>query len=221
MDLMNILQGVGQFAGAMNPDYQAGVQMAQQEMQRKKYQRIMSSPMMQKALGETFGPEVAPMMIEAAGAMPPKDFGQFAGIFPKAGGGKQPTSLEGGLMRYYQTDGQEGISPELFSKSKALGRDTKTLDEMYQDYQLAYIKSGGKSEALKQILAQNPKTLEQNPWLPMLFEGMPKLSYEQFVQKMKGGAGQPQSAGQKDQYGFTLGEVRKGHKYIGNNQWQK
>jgi hypothetical protein len=34
------------------------------------------------------------------------------------------------------------------------------------------------------------------------------------------GAGAPARAG-KDQYGHTIGEIYKGYKYIGNNQWQK
>ena len=140
MDLNKILEGVGQFAGAMNPDYQAGVEMAKNEMQRKKYRRLMSSPMMQKALGETFGPEVAPMMIEAAGAMPMKEFGQFAGMFPKRGAEKTPTTAEAALMagdididtfRRIKDAGRENNPTPFETWLNAYRRDTKQRTGRY------------------------------------------------------------------------------------------
>ena len=37
-----------------------------------------------------------------------------------------------------------------------------------------------------------------------------------------GGAEQtPATGGTKDRYGYTIGEVQKGHKYLGNDKWQK
>lgn len=42
-----------------------------------------------------------------------------------------------------------------------------------------------------------------------------QVQVHQDILNKKGGQGE------KDKFGYTIGEIRKGHKYIGNDQWQK
>lgn len=69
MDFKNLLQQAGGVAGAVNPSYQEGVQMALKEKQRKKYQVLMQSPTMQRAMQELLR-ENAPLGMQLLQGMP-------------------------------------------------------------------------------------------------------------------------------------------------------
>jgi len=172
MDFMNILQKTGQVAGAMNPAYQEGVQMAQRERQRKQMNILMQSPMMQKALQEVMGPN-AELGSQFLQAIPPEQIDplKMMELF---------TPQQEKMPKTFEAAAIQGIlSPQEYAQWKALGREQRGIAELYQKYNMLRLKQND-PEAMYYMNLLKDSGINIPP-------GMPEMSLSEFDQYMRTG----------------------------------